>query len=311
LNILVTGGAGFLGSHIADEYIGLGHNVTIIDNMSTGTEEYINPKAMFYKADIRDKGIGKIIKENKIEVINHHAAQINLRNSVLDPQNDADINILGSINLLQSSLEAGVKKVIFASSGGAIYGEDDKLPVTEEHSVNPRSPYGINKLAVEKYLYYYKAVHGLDYTVLRYANAYGPRQNAHGESGVVAIFASKLLKNEEAVINGDGRQSRDYVYISDIVKANILALGVTKFYIYNIGTGKETSVNYIFNKLNEFAGTSFKEVHGPSKAGEQLRSALSYERINNEFGWKPETDIDTGLKQTFEFFNNRNRKRIK
>jgi UDP-glucose 4-epimerase len=280
LNILVTGGAGFIGSHIADAYAGLGHNVIIIDNMSTGTEEFINPKAKFYKADIRDKGISKIIKENKIEVINHHAAQINLRSSV-------------------------------ASSGGAIYGEDDKLPVTEEHSVNPRSPYGINKLAVEKYLYYYKAVHGLDYTILRYANAYGPRQNAHGESGVVAIFSSKLLKNEEAVINGDGRQSRDYVYISDIVKANTIALGITKFNIYNIGTGKETSVNYIFNKLNEFAGTSFKEVHGPPKAGEQLRSALSYERINHEFGWKPETDIDTGLKQTFEFFNNRNRKRIK
>ncbi len=307
MNILVTGGAGFIGSHIADAYIGLGHNVFIIDNMSSGTNDFINPKAKYYKADIRDKSIDKIIEENKIEVINHHAAQINLRSSVLDPQNDAEINVLGSINLLQAALKAGVKKIIFASSGGAIYGEDDKLPVSEEHTVNPRSPYGINKLAVEKYLYYYKTVHGIDYTILRYANAYGPRQNAHGESGVVAIFSNKFLKNEEAVINGDGMQSRDYVYISDIVKANILALGVTKFDIYNIGTGKETSVNYIFNKLNEFAGTSFKEVHGPPKAGEQRRSALSYQRINNEFGWKPETDVAAGLKQTFEFFSSRNR----
>lgn len=305
MNILVTGGAGFIGSHIADAYIEFGHKVVIIDNLSTGSEEFLNPKAKFYRADINDDNVGGVIADNKIDIINHHAAKINLRQSVLDPKADAEVNILGSVNLLQKGLEAGVKKVIFASSGGAIYGEDENFPVSEEQQTGPRSPYGINKLAVEKYLYYYKAVHGLEYTALRYANAYGPRQSAGGESGVVAIFSDMFLRNRQPVINGDGEQTRDYVYISDIVKANVLALGKSKFDIYNIGSAKETTVNHIFKKLNEIAGTSFKENHGPAKIGEQRRSALSYKRIENELGWKPETGIDEGLKLTFEFFKQR------
>ena len=305
MNILVTGGAGFIGSHIADAYVSLGHNVVIVDNMSTGVDEFINKSAKFYKADIRDAEIGDIIKENKIEIINHHAAQINLRMSVFDPLNDLNINVLGSVNLFEHALKNGVKKIIFASSGGAIYGSNENLPSTEAHEANPGSPYGINKLVAEKYLYYYKKVHGMDYVTLRYANSYGPRQNSGSESGVVAIFAAKLLKNEQAVINGAGEQTRDYVFVSDIVNANILALAKTNFNIYNIGTAKETTINYIFGKLNECAGTSFKEVHGPAKIGEQLRSALSYEKAKQDLGWIPKTGIDEGLKSTFEFFKNR------
>ncbi len=302
MNILVTGGAGFIGSHVADAYVSLGHNVFIIDNLSSGSEEFVNPKAKFYKSDIRDANIGDIIAENNIEIINHHAAKINLRQSVIDPQSEADVNILGSVNLLQKGFEAGVKKVIFASSGGAIYGEDKALPVSEERSANPLSPYGISKLTVEKYLYYYKAVHGLEYTALRYANAYGPRQGTGGESGVVAILSDMLLNNKQFVINGDGGQTRDYVYASDIVNANVMVLEKTNYDVYNVGSGKETTVNEIFSKLNEIAGTSFKEVHGPAKKGEQRRSALNYNRIKNELGWEPAAGIDEGLKLTFEFF---------
>lgn len=302
MNIMVTGGAGFIGSQIADKYIELGHKVVIADNMSTGNEKYINPKAKFCEIDIRDEKIGKIIKENNIELINHHAAHINLRQSVADPKNDIDINITGSVNLFQHALNGGVKKIIFASSGGAIYGEEPPPPASEDFPVNPKSPYGINKLTIEKYLYYYYTVHNIDHVILRYANAYGPRQSTGGESGIVALFSGMLLNNRQPVINGDGNQSRDYVYVEDIVKANVLAIDSTTEKIYNIGTGIETTVNYIFNKLNEITGTSFKEVHGPAKIGEQRRSVLSYERINKELNWTPETNIESGLKQTFEFF---------
>ena len=216
--------------------------------------------------------------------------------------------MVGSVNLFQSALKAGVGKIIFASSGGAVYGAEENLPATEEVRAAPKSPYGINKMTAEKYLNYYKVVHGLISVVLRYANAYGPRQSSGGESGVIAIFCDKLLNNEQAVINGDGLQTRDYVFIDDIVRANVLALEDTKHSIYNIGTGKETTVNYVFDKLNEIAGTDFKEVHGPAKLGEQIRSSLSSKRITGELGWKPEVNIDEGLKRTFEFFKNRRNK---
>lgn len=305
MNILVTGGAGFIASHITDKLVALGHKVVIVDNMSTGRNEYINNSAKFYRADIRDKNIADILVENKIEVIDHHAAQINLRNSVADPQMDIDINITGSVNLFQAALKSGVRKIIFASSGGAIYGDDENLPSAEEHDVNPRSPYGINKLAVEKYLHFYKVVHGIDYVCLRYANAYGPRQSTTGESGVVAIFCDALLSGKQPVINGNGNQTRDYVFVSDIVQANVLALGKTNFNIYNVGTAKETTVNYVFDKLNQFAGTKFTSSHRPAKLGEQIRSSLSSSRIEKDLGWRPEVNADKGLELTFEFFKNR------
>ena len=305
MNILVTGGAGFIGSHITDAYISRGHDVVIIDNMSTGVKEYINPKAKFYEMDICDADISKVFKENRIDVINHHAAQIDLRKSVDDPKFDIQVNIAGLVNLLQNAVENKVKKFIFASTGGAIYGEHDYFPADENHATRPMAPYGINKLCVEKYLYYYNNAFGMNYTVLRYANVYGPRQNPHGECGVIAIFTDKILQGTEPLINGDGSQTRDYVYVTDVVKANVLALDDPRSNVYNVATTYETDVNFIFEHINKFAGTNFTEKHGPAKMGEQKRSVLSFEKISTELGWMPEVDIETGLKTTTEFFKNK------
>lgn len=304
MNILVTGGAGFIGSQIADAYIKLGHRVVIIDNLSTGVREYINPKAVFHEMDICDEKVGGIMNKNNIELINHHAAQIDLRKSVDDPKFDINVNVTGSVNLLENAIKSGVKKFIFASTGGAMYGEHEYFPADEIHPAQPYAPYGINKLAVEKYLFYYNYVYGLDYVVLRYANVYGPRQNPHGECGVVAIFTEKILNNVLPVINGDGLQTRDYVYVDDVVNANVLALGKTKPDIYNVGTSKETDVNYIFHHINKAAGKNFEEKHGPPKKGEQLRSVLSYKKLNQALGWTPKFDMEAGLKATTEYFKN-------
>lgn len=303
MNILVTGGAGFIGSNIVDEYIRRGHNVIIIDNMSTGKKEFINPKAVFYEMDVRNEDISKVFESHKIDVINHHAGQIDLRKSVEDPKFDIDINVLGSVNLLQKAVKYKIPKVIFASTGGAIYGEHDYFPADEKHPARPYAPYGIDKLTIEKYLFYYNHVFGLKYTIFRYANIYGPRQNSHGECGVIAIFTDKILQNIQPVINGDGEQTRDYVYISDVVNANVLALNDNDCSIYNISTSVETTVNYIFNLLNRYAGKSFTEKHGPEKKGEQRRSVLSYKKIKDKLLWEPEVLIDKGLKATVDYFN--------
>ncbi|MBZ0203820.1 MAG: NAD-dependent epimerase/dehydratase family protein [Ignavibacteria bacterium] len=307
MKVLITGGAGFIGSQIADAYIKNGHDVVIIDNMSTGVKEFINPKAEFYEIDICDPGVSEIFKKYEFDVINHHAAQIDLRKSVEDPTFDIQVNIAGSVNLLQNAIANKVKKFIFASTGGAIYGEHDYFPADEEHPTRPYAPYGINKMCVEKYLYYYNHVYGLDYVVLRYANVYGPRQNPHGECGVIAIFTDKILKGIQPLINGDGTQTRDYVFVNDVVNANVLALDAKGPVIYNIATTRETDVNYIFDRINHYAGTGFEEKHGPAKLGEQQRSILSFEKISSELGWRPETDIETGLKITTEYFKNNKR----
>ncbi|MGA2669448.1 MAG: NAD-dependent epimerase/dehydratase family protein [Ignavibacteria bacterium] len=306
MNILVTGGAGFIGSNISDEYIKMGHKVIIIDNLSTGVKSFINPEAIFYEMDIRDEKLGKIFEEHKIDVINHHAAQIDLRKSVENPKFDIDNNIIGSINLLQYAVKYGVKKVIYASTGGAIYGEHEYFPADEEHPIRPYAPYGIDKLAVEKYLFYYNHVYNLDYIILRYANVYGPRQNPYGECGVVAIFTEKILQNVQPLINGDGEQTRDYVYVDDVVNANVLALNIKGPKVYNIGTAIETTVNYIFKDLNKLAGTSFREDHGSEKKGEQRRSVLSYNKINHEIGWEPKVKIEEGLRLTIKYFKRNN-----
>ncbi len=227
MKILVTGGAGFIASHIADAFIEEGHSVHILDNLSSGFEKNINPKASFIKADIRDKSLSKIFEKEKFDVINHHAAQMDVRRSVADPAFDAEINILGTINLLQNAVKYKVSKFMFASTGGAIYGEQEYFPADEKHPTAPLSPYGISKLSVEKYLFFYKAQYDLNYSILRYANIYGPRQNPHGEAGVVAIFSKKLLNGEQPVINGEGKQTRDYTFVKDVVKANLLALNDT------------------------------------------------------------------------------------
>ena len=304
MKILVTGGAGFIASQIADAFIKEGHQVVILDDLSTGFEKNINSKAKFVKANICDKSLDKLFAEEKFDVVNHHAAQMDVRRSVKDPEFDATTNILGTINLLQNCVKYGVKKFMFASTGGAVYGEQDYFPADEKHNQQPKSPYGISKLAVEKYLYFYNSEHKLNYTILRYANIYGPRQNPFGEAGVVAIFSTRLLKGEQPIINGHGKQTRDYVFVGDVVKANVLTLKDEVSDVYNIGTGIETDVNQLFNHINDITKAGKEEKHGPAAAGEQLRSVITSDKLFNKFGWRPSTKLEDGLKSTVEFFRN-------
>lgn len=302
MKILVTGGAGFIASQIADAFIKDGHRVVILDDLSTGFEKNINPKAKFIKANIGDKTLDKLFETEKFDIVNHHAAQMDVRKSVKDPAFDATTNILGTINLLQNCVKYGVKKFMFASTGGAVYGEQDYFPADEKHNQQPKSPYGISKLAVEKYLYFYHSEHKLDYTILRYANIYGPRQNAMGEAGVVAIFSTKLLKGEQPIINGHGKQTRDYVFVGDVVNSNLLTLKDESSDVYNIGTGIETDVNQLFHFINNIADAKKEELHGPTAAGEQLRSVITSDKLFNKFGWRPSTKLENGLETTVDFF---------
>ena len=302
MNILVTGGAGFIASHIADAYIAEGHNVIIVDNLSTGFSENINPKAKFYQLDIRSEKLEDVFQKEKIDVVNHLAAQMDVRRSVSDPKFDASVNVLGGLNIFESAKKHRVKKIIFSSTGGAIYGEQDYFPADEEHPTRPLSPYGITKLCTEKYLFFYKAVYGINHVILRYANVYGPRQNPHGEAGVVAIFCTKMLNGEQPVINGDGKQTRDYTFVGDVVNANLLALRYDGSNIYNIGTGIESDVNKLFLELRSHLNPSCVEKHAPAKAGEQQRSVISYKKIESELGWKPNVQLEEGLRLTAEYF---------
>ncbi len=302
MKILVTGGAGFIASQIADAFINEGHSVFILDNLSTGFEKNVNPKATFIKKDIGDKSLSDLFEKEKFDVVNHHAAQMDVRRSVADPAFDANTNIIGTINLLQNSIKTGVKKFMFASTGGAVYGEQEYYPADEKHPTAPLSPYGISKLAVEKYLFFYNAQYKFNYSILRYANIYGPRQNPFGEAGVVAIFSTKLLKNEQPVINGSGKQTRDYVFVGDVVKANLIALHDEKTDIYNIGTSKETDVNQLFNMLNKIVGNNKEEKHGPAAPGEQMRSVITSDKLFNTFKWRPSTPLEEGLQKTVDFF---------
>ena len=229
---------------------------------------------------------------------------MDVRRSVADPAFDANTNIIGTINLLQNSVRNGVRKFIFASTGGAVYGEQNYFPADENHPTSPLSPYGISKLAVEKYLFFYSTQYKLNYTVLRYANIYGPRQNPFGEAGVVAIFSSKLLKKEQTIINGSGKQTRDYVFVGDVVKANLLTITDEKSDIYNVGTGKETDVNELFSELNKITGNNAAEKHGPAAPGEQMRSVITSEKLFKKFKWKPDTELHIGLENTVDFFRN-------
>ncbi len=303
MKILVTGGAGFIASHITDAFVNEGHQVVVLDDLSSGFEKNVNPKAKFVKGNICDKElVENLFAEEQFDLVNHHAAQMDVRRSVKDPAFDANTNILGTINLLQNAIKYNVKKFMFASTGGAVYGEQSYFPADENHPTQPRSPYGISKLAVEKYLYFYNAEYGLNYTILRYANIYGPRQNPFGEAGVVAIFSTKLLKGEQPIINGSGEQTRDYVFVGDVVKANLFTLNDDANEIYNVGTGIETNVNQLFHKLNKIIGAGKEEKHGPAAPGEQMRSVITSEKLFKKFGWKPSTVLEDGLKLTVEFF---------
>ncbi|MBI5451872.1 NAD-dependent epimerase/dehydratase family protein [Candidatus Gottesmanbacteria bacterium] len=304
MKILVTGGAGFIASHIVDAYINLGHDVVIVDNLSSGRREFINKKAKFYQADIRDRDkIKDIFTKERPEVLNHHAAQISVRESVLDPINDAEINILGLLNLLEAGRKNGVKKIIFASSGGVVYGEAKQIPTHEDYNpLQPLSPYGVSKLASEYYLNFYYTTYGIQYFALRYSNVYGPRQNPHGEAGVVAIFSLKLLNGEIPIINGDGKQTRDYVYVGDVVEANKIALTSSEGGVFNIGTGIETNVLEIYQNIKEITGSSVSAKHGPAKSGEQKRSCLDSRLAAEKLDWKAKINLDEGLKKTIEYF---------
>ncbi len=305
MKILLTGGAGFIGSHVADRLLELGHEVIIVDNLVTGKRENVPASAKFYEMDICDSQINKIFAREKPEVVNHHAAQMDVRKSVDDPVYDANVNIIGVINILQNCVKYGVGRFIFASTGGAIYGEQNYFPADEGHPLRPLSPYGITKLTAEKYLYFYQQSYGLTFSILRYANIYGPRQNPHGEAGVVAIFIERILKDMQPIINGNGLQTRDYVYVADVVKANELVLNNGDNRIYNIGTGIETNVKEIFHKIVKNTGKNITEKHGPEKPGEQKRSVLNSDLIFKDLGWRPIIGLDEGLKQTVDYFKSK------
>ena len=299
--ILVTGGAGFIGSNVVDRFISLGHKVVIVDNLSTGFKKNLNPKAKFFKVDIRSKKIEEIFKEEKIDILCHLAAQVDLHISAKDPIYDVKVNIEGTLNLLNNCVRYKAGKVIFASTAG-VYGEQSYFPVDENHPKNPLFPYGITKLAVEKYLQFFKESQGINYIILRYANVYGPRQSSWGEGGVVAIFSQKLLRGQKAIINGDGKQTRDYVYVKDIVDANLLALNYPESDFFNIGTGIETDVNTIFNLLKKKTSSEQKAIHGPKKPGEQKRSVLDYSKAKKILGWSPKYRLEEGIEETVKYY---------
>jgi UDP-glucose 4-epimerase len=302
MKIVVTGGAGFIASHIADAYINRGHELFVIDDLSTGQRRNLNPSAKFYPLDIADPKAAKLIGEIKPDVLNHHAAQMDVRRSVADPTFDARINIIGFVNLLEACKDVGVKKVIFSSSGGAVYGDREPIPATEVHETLPLSPYGVSKLTGELYLGYYQMAFGLPYVALRYANVYGPRQSTQGEAGVVAIFITQLLAGKNPVINGDGKQTRDYVFVGDVVGANLAALDSDHMGPVNIGTGKETDVVTICRLLREGMGSRVEALHGPAKLGEQRRSCLEASLARQILGWSPEVDLKEGLDKTIAYY---------
>jgi UDP-glucose 4-epimerase len=305
MTILVTGGAGFIGSHVADALLDEGHEVHVLDDLSTGRRWKVPEAAPLFEHDIRSDGAAALLAEHQYDCLVHHAAQMNVRKSVEDPSFDADVNIRGLLNLMETGLDHGLQKVIFASTGGAIYGEPEYTPQDEDHPLRPLSPYGVAKLASEKYLHYYQTQYDLDAVSLRYANIYGPRQNPHGEAGVVAIFTKEMLGGGQPVINGPGEQTRDYVYVGDVVRANLAALAYDGSGVFNVGTGRETSVNELFRLLRAETGADVEETHGPAKPGEQQRSVLGYENAERDLGWTPQVPIEDGLARTVDWFRTR------
>jgi len=301
--ILVTGGAGFIGSHIVDAFIAAGYHVAVVDNLHTGKRENVNPAAVFHQVDIRDAAaLAAVFVAEMPVAVAHQAALVDVRAALVDPITYAAVNVIGTLNLLEAARAAGcVRKFIFASTGGAIYGEPAELPATEACPALPLDPYGVSKLACEHYIATYRHNFGLDYCILRYANVYGPRQDASGEAGVVAVFASRMLGGREAVINGDGMQDRDFVYVRDIARANVLALTHGSG-IYNVGTGVPTNINTLFQELARLTGYARPEQHGPAKPGEVYTSFLAAELAGRELGWTPETCLADGLAETVAFF---------
>ncbi len=302
MKVLLTGGCGFIGSHVQDHYIKKGYEVVVVDNLSSGKKENLNPKAKLYQVDIRDKNkLKEIFEKEKPDIVNHHAAQISVIHSTRNPQEDADINIIGIINLLELSVTYDVKKFLFASSGGAIYGDPIYLPCDEHHPIDPLSPYGISKYSGELYIRYFHKNFNINYVILRYGNVYGPRQDPFGEAGVIAIFGKNMLENKECYIFGDGYQERDFVYVEDVARANILLTEVNnlKEREFNIGTGIGTSVNELFHVMKRVVKYEKDPVYKEPRKGEVYKIYLNIERIKT-LGWKPEVCLEEGIRKTIE-----------
>lgn len=307
-HVLVTGGAGFIGSHLVDAYLENGWRVSVIDDLSTGDRRNLNPAAHFYEAGLHHQDTLRLLDEIRPDVVSHHAAQIDVRRSVDDPGYDAEINVVASVRLLQKCVDIGVKRFIFASTGGAIYGEPLFTPQTEEHPTRPMSPYGCAKLAVEHYMHYFREVPELSTVALRYANVYGPRQNPKGEAGVIAIFADRLLRGQPAVINGSGAQTRDFVYVSDVVAANMAVSGHDDLVgVYNVGTAVETTVKELYAAMVSVLNTDRVAQHGPAKIGEQMRSVIDGSALRRKLGLPVPVELREGLRQTISWFSHERR----
>ena len=303
MKILVTGGAGFIGSHVVNVFIENGHEVVIVDDLSTGRRSNLNPAATFYQVDIRSPQLADIFEKEQPQVIDHHAAQMDVRRSVEDPLFDADVNVLGSINLIELARVHNVERFIYISTGGAVYGEPEYLPCDEAHPINPICPYGASKHTVEHYLYMYHELYDLNYVILRYPNVYGPRQDPHGEAGVVAIFTGQMLGGDQIVINGDGEQERDFVYVGDCARANLLALTTENSNtIFNLGYGKGTTINEIYTNLKNITGYELSAKYGPAKVGETRRIFLEASKAKKDLDWKPIVGLESGLGETVDYF---------
>lgn len=305
--ILVTGGAGFIGSHIAHKYIDSGHSVIIVDDLSTGKKEFINPKAKFYKVDLRNKqDITKVIAREKPAIISHQAAQKSVNDSVKNPAKDAEINILGFLNLMEAAKENGVKKVVFSSTGGAIYGDTENIPTPEDELPKPASPYAIAKLTTEHYLRFYLETAGITPVILRYSNVYGPRQDPYGEAGVVAIFSKLIAQDKPVTVFGDGKQTRDYVFVDDVAEANLKALDYQpsnfEESVLNIGTGIETPLNSIINLLKAASGKEVVVKNDPPRPGDLPRSAIKNDKASQLLNWSPQIELVEGIKRTYKYF---------
>jgi UDP-glucose 4-epimerase len=306
MRILVTGGAGFIGSHIVDRLVRDGHVVTVVDNLSTGRQDNVHADATLHVCDIRSAGLAGIVATDRPEAVVHVAAQAAVARSVIDPVFDASVNLLGTLTLLEACRRVGVPRVIYTSTGGAAYGDTDVLPTPEDHPARATSPYGVSKVCAERYLEVWAELSGGSALTFRLANVYGPRQNPHGEAGVVAIFSDRLLRGEPCVINGDGEQTRDYVYVEDVAEG--VARGLARHDVvgvFNLGTGLETTVNELYRRLAPLAGTDRPAVHGPARPGEQRRSVLDAGRAKAVLGWSPLTSLDDGLARTFAHFKGR------
>jgi UDP-glucose 4-epimerase len=304
MRVLVTGGAGFIASHVADGYVELGHEVAIVDNLSRGFRHNLNPKAKFYEGDIRKRDfLDRVFDEFRPEAVNHHAAQMDVRRGVREPLFDADVNIIGSLNLLDAAITHQVGRFIYISSAGAAYGEPGQIPVPEDSAINPITPYGISKHTVEHYLYTFSFLYGLPYVVLRYANVYGPRQSSKGEAGVFAIFCEQILAGEQPIIYGDGSKVRDYVYIDDVVEANLAALKTGSNKIFNIASGVPTTDDEVFSTVSELLGKpSLRARYVPRRSGEVERIYLDIRKAQRLLGWQPHITFVEGAKRTVTFF---------